>query len=171
MVFELKGRRKSAPYGFTLVELLVSLVIVGLLASIAIGRYKLAIQTSKQRATMANMRNIAVVLNYFQIENGKYPHCSDTEYYIDPYNQSFEECYLEDIMDTITPPSPSQVVLNIDPRDAWGHPLKYETDGSYFIIRSRGRNGIFDGPISPETRHNFDLDIYFDTSNFTASPI
>ena len=166
-----KGRWKAAPYGFTLIELIVSLVIIGLLAAIALNASKTAIQTAKQRASMANMRNAAVIVSYFQLENNKFPQCSDTPGNIDMGNiGNWEICTLEDIRPILVPPSPEALLSNFATKDSWQNDFIYESDGNNYIIRCYGQNGTADGPISPQTRHQFYLDIYLENGIFTASP-
>lgn len=171
MLKEKKGRSKSAPYGFTLVELLVSLAIIGLLAAIAINSYKTAVQTARQRSSMANMRNIGMIVSFFQVEYSKYPQCSDNPGDIRMDNMgNWETCTVEDIKDILVPPSPEALLTSFATKDSWNFDLVYESDGNNYIIRCYGRNGIDDGPISPEKRHNFDLDIYLENGIFTAAP-
>lgn len=166
-----KGRYCTAPHGFTLVELLVSLAIIGLLAAIALNSYKTAIGIARQRSSMANMRNVGVIIAYFQLEYNKFPQCSDNPGDIKKDNiGNWETCTVEDIRDILIPPSPEALLTNFATKDSWRNDLVYESDGNNYIIRCYGKNGLPDGPISPQTRHNFDLDIYLENGIFTAIP-
>ena len=46
-------------HGFTIIELLVALAIVGILVAIAVWKYHASIQRARQKRTMADMRSIA----------------------------------------------------------------------------------------------------------------
>src|SRR5437762_3107360 len=58
--------------GFTLLELLVVCAIIGIIASIAIPNLLVAIQRSKQRRTMVDMRSIATAWEARNSEAGRY---------------------------------------------------------------------------------------------------
>jgi prepilin-type N-terminal cleavage/methylation domain-containing protein len=59
--------------GFSLIELLISVAIIGLLAAIFIPNALTAIHKSKQKSTMRDMRTIAVALTDFVTDNGSTP--------------------------------------------------------------------------------------------------
>lgn len=59
--------------GFTLVELLVVLVILGLLATFAAPRVIKYLGGAKSSAAAAQLQNIAVTLDLYRLEVGRYP--------------------------------------------------------------------------------------------------
>ncbi|MDI3536982.1 MAG: type pilus assembly protein PilA [Eubacteriaceae bacterium] len=59
--------------GFTLAELMVVLVILGLLASIAIPQFFTVIKNSQKKTDETNIRIVESALELYRIENGEYP--------------------------------------------------------------------------------------------------
>ncbi len=59
--------------GFTLIELMVVVVIIGILAAIAIPKYQNVTESARYAACRSNLRNIAGALNLYHAENGEYP--------------------------------------------------------------------------------------------------
>jgi len=138
--------------GFTLVELLVVVAIIGILAAIAIPALQMALDKSKQRATMADMRGIATGVQLYQIDESIYP--SDG-----------------------TPAS--ILVVTVYPyakiifpyRDAWNHDYGYPSDSyTWYSLESFGRDGIDGVDITSATKYQFELDLVFATGRFSNSP-
>jgi len=64
----IKTRRKA---GFTLVEIMIVVAIIGLLAAIAIPNFIRARATSQANACINNLRQIDAAINEWALENGK----------------------------------------------------------------------------------------------------
>jgi prepilin-type N-terminal cleavage/methylation domain-containing protein len=66
-------KAKPAPNGagFTLVEIMIVVAIIGLLASIAIPNFVNARQNAQARACLNNLRQLDAAASQFALENGK----------------------------------------------------------------------------------------------------
>ena len=144
------SRRREA--GFSLIELLITLVVIGILAAIAIPAMRFAIDRSKQRTTMSDMRSLGASISRYYIDNSGYPDNSLT---------------------------PTELLVSLEPYggermqpvDRWNHDYEYHTDGtSYYSVISRGRDGIDGGDSDFENRNDFKLDIVYVSGGFVASP-
>lgn len=59
--------------GFTLIELMMVVVIIGILAAIAIPKYSGVTESARHAACRSNLRNIAGALSIYYAENDGYP--------------------------------------------------------------------------------------------------
>ena len=59
--------------GFTLIEILIVVAIIGILVAIATPLLLEALQRAKQKRTMEDMRNISVGLECYMVDYTKYP--------------------------------------------------------------------------------------------------
>lgn len=66
-------RRAEAEPGFTLVELLIVVAVIGLLAVLAIYNFRLAIERTLRAADAGNLRAIGAALQSYYIDHGDLP--------------------------------------------------------------------------------------------------
>jgi type II secretion system protein G len=137
--------------GFTLIELLIVVAIIGIIAAIAVPSLLSAIQRSKQKRTMADMRSIGTALETYQIDYNKYPPAG-------PANlRNLEPNYMRKVP-----------VL-----DGWRNAFDYTTPGSQqdYSLGSGGRDGSSPAWSTPAaTTTTFDADIIFFDGQFTVYP-
>ena len=66
-------RTREGEPGFTLVELLIVVAIVGLISAIAIPNLMNAVDKGKQKRTMSDLRSIGVAIEAYATDNAVYP--------------------------------------------------------------------------------------------------
>jgi len=134
---------RRAPGGFTLVEMMVVIVIIGILAGVVIVNISGRAERAKVTATEAIIKKVAGEVDLFKLYHNRYP---------------------ESLMDLYKMPSyidpkqwPSGGYLNEPPLDAWGRDLILRVpgpDGAPFDIVSLGEDGREGG-------EGYAADIYF----------
>lgn len=144
--------REAQESGFSLIEVLIVVAIIGVLCSIAIVSLNDAFDRAKQRATMSDMRTISKALEIYMADTGHYPASGQTMtqlvLILIPYQTS------------VLPSS-----------DAWKHPYTYSTDDvDSYSIESYGKDGVDGLDVNYSTRFEFDRDIILSNGLFFASP-
>ena len=90
-----KGKKRGFK-GFTLVELVIVLVILGVLVALAVPRFTTSAEKAKETTFCSNVRTIKSQLELYRMQNGSYPSAADfnnflgnTEYFenkpVNPY--------------------------------------------------------------------------------------
>lgn len=153
--------RRLRNSGFTLVELLVVVAIIGILSAIASVSFLTAIDRARQKRSMADIRTIASAWE---------TRASDTQsYLVAGFTFPSAPATYDDLYTALCP-----TYLRKLPRyDGWGRPLEFGAgpDPKLFGIRSAGRDGLYEGDtyIAAETA-NPDCDIVYGSGSFVRYP-
>jgi general secretion pathway protein G len=142
----------STSRGFSLIELLIVVAVIGLIAAIAIPNLVNAIQRGRQARTVGDARAISNAVGMYQQDYSKFPVASS---FID--------------VDTIRP-----VILaymgNFNNLDGWQRAYMYKSDGDDYTLVSYGLNGVPDMPWNNGPISYFDDDIVIEGGAFIQWP-
>ncbi len=116
---------KSRQQGFTLLEIMVVLVIIGVLAALIAPRFVERADEAKVQATKVQMSNIAQALKLYRLQHGHYPSSA------------------EGLNVLVQKDAQGKQYLDALPKDAWGRPFVYLQPGVHgdFDLLSYGADG------------------------------
>jgi general secretion pathway protein G len=123
----MSNSRSSRQSGFTLLELLVVLVIIGLLVAVVGPRYFSQLGKSEDKVAQAQIDALGKALDQFRIDNGHYPSTAEGLQALttQPANE---------------PHWGGPYLKKSVPLDPWGHP---------YVYASPGQQGDYDLSVAP----------------------
>ena len=125
---EIRNRSLRA---FTLIELLLVLVILGILAAIVVPKFSGRTEQARLAAAQTQIANFSTALDTFEVDNGKYPQGKNglNDLVTAPRDaQSWKGPYIKDV-----------------PLDPWQKPFLYQSPGKHnptsYDLSSMGPDG------------------------------
>jgi type II secretion system protein G len=154
-MIEMTGNRtaeRTRASGFTLVELLIVVAIIGIISAIALPNLMNAIDKAKQKRTMGDMRGICTAIEAYATDNANYP-----------ANQS--------AWSTIKVHLNPHFIREPPDEDGWsnGWDVATSTNGSDYSLSSFGKDGVLSSRSGGATT-DFDCDIVYSNGGFFQWP-
>jgi general secretion pathway protein G len=137
--------------GFTLLELLIVVAILGALAAIVVPNLVHSLHSARQKRTMAAMRNLAQGVEAYELDWGLFPN----------YGSVPLSALASDL---------SMYVKPLDPNDGWKRPYWYDSSGETYTLTSYGSDGELDSFHPLGATATFDADILFASGGFVQWP-
>ncbi len=128
-------RQRSNQDGFTLIEIMVVILILGLLATIVVQSLRGATDKAKRVKAQADIAEIKTGLDRYYLDAGSYPTTD------------------QGLQALVTAPEGGKIPANYEsggylqsiPKDPWGNPYAYQSDGNTYALKSYGADGVEGG--------------------------
>ena len=137
MMTEQQRRRMANQDGFTLIEIMVVILILGLLATIVVQSLRGATDKAKRVKAQADISEIKTGLDRYYLDVGSYP---TTE-------QGLGALVSAPQVASNGGPNNYEAggYLQSIPKDPWGNNYAYQSDGNSYILKSYGADGVEGG--------------------------
>ena len=134
MIMSAKKPWRRAQDGFTLIELMVVILIIGLLATIVVQNLRSATDKAKRVKAQADISQLKSALDRYYLDAGSYP---TTE-------QGLAALIAAPSAGNDPPDWAGPYIEKIPP-DPWGHQYFYQSDGNQYLLKSFGADGVEGG--------------------------
>jgi general secretion pathway protein G len=145
MPTKMQEKMRRSQGGFTLIELMVVILIIGLLATIVVQSLRGATDKAKRVKAEADISEIKTALDRYYLDVGSYPTgdqglqalvSAPNTGNVSQGGGDYQGPYLEKL-----------------PPDPWGNQYVYQSDGNSYVLKSYGADGVEGG-----TGKNADID-------------
>lgn len=143
-------RRRSS--GFTLVELLIVVAVLGIIVAIAAANFFQVWQRARQQSTVSNIRAVSIAVASYATDFSTVPQVAGGS--------------VAAISSYVTP----TYGKHLPTRDGWGNPLFYTAAGAEYTVWSRGADNLDDAVIRFGPTTHFSADIVLASGSFVQWP-
>ena len=129
-----RSARRRRDAGFTLIEIMVVIVILGLLAALVVPKLVGRTEEAKRTQTRVQIKSIQQAIELFKLDNGFYP----------ATDQGLEALVRMPEAGRIAKNYRKGGYLERIPKDPWGNPFVYTSPGQHadYDISSYGADGV-----------------------------